>query len=312
MTLMRLRVKFPLFLTFILLLIICGFASPYFFTEQNVWVLLRQTTIIGIISLGMTFVIIAAGIDLSVGSTVALVSVVSVSCQIYGLPAMILAGLFVGVLVGLVNGLAVTFGRVVPFIATLATMTIAKGLALWYTNENVIFGTNDQFSKIGNGCLALGYNINIPYPVIIFIIIFIFSWLLLEKTVFGKYVRAIGGNTESARRSGVNIFFWTVIAYLYCSFLTSISGIIVSARMNTGSPSIGDGYELDAIASVVIGGTSLFGGKGKLSGTLIGILLFAVIANIMNLLNWPSFIQYTIKGVVLLAAMVFQRFSYSK
>jgi len=309
---MRLRVKFPLFLTFILLLIICGFASPYFFTEQNVWVLLRQTTIIGIISLGMTFVIIAAGIDLSVGSTVALVSVVSVSCQIYGLPAMILAGLFVGVLVGLVNGLAVTFGRVVPFIATLATMTIAKGLALWYTNENVIFGTNDQFSKIGNGCLALGYNINIPYPVIIFIIIFIFSWLLLEKTVFGKYVRAIGGNTESARRSGVNIFFWTVIAYLYCSFLTSISGIIVSARMNTGSPSIGDGYELDAIASVVIGGTSLFGGKGKLSGTLIGILLFAVIANIMNLLNWPSFIQYTIKGVVLLAAMVFQRFSYSK
>jgi ribose transport system permease protein len=189
---MKLTVKLSLFLTFILLLVICGFASPYFFTEQNIWILLRQATIIGIISIGMTFVIIAAGIDLSSGSTVALVSVITVSCQIYGLSTMILAGLVVGILVGLVNGLAVTFGRVVPFIATLATMTIARGLALWYTNENVIFGTNENFSNIGNGSLALWHNINVPYPVIIFIIIFIFSWLLLEKSflenMFGQSV----------------------------------------------------------------------------------------------------------------------------
>lgn len=298
--------KFSLILTFILILIICSLASPYFLTQENIWVLLRQVTVIGTLSIGMTFVILSAGIDLSVGSGVALVSVVSMSAQKFGIPAIIIVGIGVGFLVGLFNGLVITFGQVVPFITTLGMMTIAHGLALWSSGQNIIHGKIPAFEELGNGWLDLGI-ISIPIPVIIFGILFIIGWFLLERTLFGKYVKAIGGNIEAARMSGINITFWTILTYVYCGLMTSVSGLIITSRMNTGSPMVGQYYELDAIASVIIGGTNLFGGRGTLIGTLFGALILGVIANIMNLLNWPSYVQYTIRGVVVLIAVMMQR-----
>jgi len=291
---------------FLLLVVVCSLVSPYFLTSENIWVLLRQITVIGTISIGMTFVILTAGIDLSVGSVVALVSVVAMSAQRFGFAAVLVTGLLVGCAAGLSNGLLIAYGRVVPFLTTLATMAIARGLALWYTNENPIFGQLASFSELGNGWIGFG-SAEIPIPVICFAILFLCGWVLLEKTLFGKYVRAIGSNAEAARMSGVNLRLWTIVTYAYCGLMTGVAGLIITARMNTGSPTVGQYYELDAIASVIIGGTSLFGGRGSLIGTLYGVLIFGIIANIMNLLNWPSHVKYTIRGVVILLAMMGQR-----
>jgi ribose/xylose/arabinose/galactoside ABC-type transport system permease subunit len=298
--------KFSLFLTFVLLVLICSWVSPYFLTSENIWVLLRQITVIGTISIGMTFVILSAGIDLSVGSVVALVSVLSMGAQDYGIPAIIIVGIMAGFLTGLFNGLVITFGQVVPFITTLGMMTIAHGLALWYTGAGIIHGQIPQFEQLGNGWIDLGL-LRIPIPVIIFGALFILGWFLLERTIFGKYVKAIGGNVEASHMSGINIKFWIILTYVYCGLLTGVAGLIITSRMNTGSPVVGQYYELDAIASVIIGGTSLFGGRGTLVGTLLGVLILGVVANIMNLLNWPSYVQYTIRGVIVLVAVMMQR-----
>lgn len=298
--------KVSLLLTFFVLVIICSWVSPYFLSSENIWVLLRQITVIGTISIGMTFVILSAGIDLSVGSVVALVSVVSMSAQGFGVAAIILVGLAVGIATGSVNGLLITFGRVVPFITTLGMMTIAHGLALWYSGQGIIHGQLPQFEELGNGWINLAV-FSIPVPVVIFGALFLIGWLLLEKTVFGKYVKAIGGNIEAARMSGINITVWIVLTYIYCGLMTGVAGLIITSRMNTGSPMVGQYYELDAIASVIIGGTNLFGGRGTLVGTLIGVLILGVVANIMNLLNWPSYVQYTIRGVIILIAVMMQR-----
>jgi ribose/xylose/arabinose/galactoside ABC-type transport system permease subunit len=298
--------KFSLILTFLLLVIICSWASPYFLTSENIWVLLRQITVIGTIAIGMTFVILSAGIDLSVGSVVALVSVVSMSAQKFGVPAIILVGIGVGISAGLFNGLLITFGKVVPFITTLGMMTIAHGLALWYSGQGIIHGQLPQFEQLGNGWINFGL-FKVPIPVIIFSILFLLGWLLLERTIFGKYVKAIGGNTEAARMSGININFWLILTYVYCGLMTAVSGLIITSRMNTGSPMVGQYYELDAIAAVIIGGTNLFGGRGTLTRTLLGVLILGAVANIMNLLNWPSDVQYTIRGVIILIAVMMQR-----
>jgi ribose/xylose/arabinose/galactoside ABC-type transport system permease subunit len=298
--------RVSLLLTFILLLILCSWVSPYFLSSENIWVLLRQITVIGTISIGMTFVILSAGIDLSVGSVVALVSVVSMSAQGFGIPAIIVVGIGVGLSVGIVNGVLITFGRVVPFITTLGMMTIAHGLALWYSGQGIIHGQLPQFEELGNGWINLGL-FSIPIPVMIFAALFVIGWLLLEKTVFGKYVKSIGGNVEAARMSGINIPLWIILTYVYSGLMTSVAGLIITSRMNTGSPMVGQYYELDAIASVIIGGTSLFGGRGTLIGTLLGVLILGVVANIMNLLNWASYVQYTIRGVIILIAVMMQR-----
>jgi ribose/xylose/arabinose/galactoside ABC-type transport system permease subunit len=263
-------------------------------------------TIIGTISIGMTFVILSGGIDLSVGSLVALVSIISMSIQNYGVVTMIIAGITVGITVGLTNGLLITIGKVAPFIATLSMMTIAHGLALWYSGQQIIHGQNLFFEFIGNGWLNMKI-IKIPVPVVIFSIFFAVSYFLLNNTKFGKYVKAIGGNREATRLSGVNISFYLVITYVFCSFMTSIAGLIVTSRMNTGSPVVGQYYELDAIACVIIGGTSLFGGRGSLIGTLFGVMILGLIANIMTLQDLPSYVQYVIRGVIIITAVILQR-----
>lgn len=298
--------RISLLLTFVLLVILCSWASPYFLSSENIWVLLRQITVIGTISIGMTFVILSAGIDLSVGSLVALVSVVSMSAQRFGVPGIIVVGIGVGLSVGVINGVLITFGRVVPFITTLGMMTIAHGLALWYSGQGIIHGQLPQFEQLGNGWINLGL-FSIPIPVIIFAVLFLIGWLLLEKTIFGKYVKSIGGNVEAARMSGINIPLWIILTYIYSGLMTGVAGLIITSRMNTGSPMVGQYYELDAIASVIIGGTSLFGGRGTLIGTLLGVLILGVVANTMNLLNWASYVQYTIRGVIILIAVMMQR-----
>ena len=303
---MRWIKRFSLPLTFIALLVLCSIASPYFLTSENIWVLLRQITVIGTISIGMTFVILSAGIDLSVGSVVALVSVVGMSAQVYGITAIIITSLLVGLLAGLFNGVVIAYGRVVPFITTLGMMTIARGLALWYTNAQIVHGQLHKFENLGNGWIDLAF-VRIPIPVVIFAGLFVIGWVLLERTIFGKYVKAIGGNQEAAHMSGIHIKLWTTLTYVYCGLMAGVAGLIITSRMNTGSPVVGQYFELDAIASVIIGGTNLFGGRGTLIGTLFGILILGVVANIMNLLNWPSYVQYTIRGVIVLIAVMMQR-----
>ena len=298
--------RFSLPLTFVALLVLCSIASPYFLTSENIWVLLRQITVIGTISIGMTFVILSAGIDLSVGSVVALVSVVGMSAQVYGITAIIITSLLVGLLAGLFNGVIIAYGGVVPFITTLGMMTIARGLALWYTNAQIVHGQLHKFENLGNGWIDLAI-VKIPIPVVIFAGLFVIGWVLLERTIFGKYVKAIGGNREAAHMSGIPIRFWTTLTYAYCGLMAGVAGLIITSRMNTGSPVVGQYFELDAIASVIIGGTNLFGGRGTLIGTLFGILILGVVANIMNLLNWPSYVQYTIRGVIVLIAVMMQR-----
>lgn len=291
----------------IALLILCVFLSVFpgtsesFPTVRNVFNVLRQISSNLLLACGMTMVIILGGIDLSVGSVIALSGVLAAGCvSRYGMaiaPAMIV-GVLIGIVFGAFNGAVVAKTTIPPFIVTLATMNIARGLAGVYTGGSPVRVVSDEWQFLGAGYIG-----GVPVPVIIMILVFIASILIVNRTKMGRYIYAVGGNVQAAKFSGINVAKVKFFVYTYTGFLAGLAGIILASRMYSGQPTAGEGAEMDAIAAVVVGGTSMSGGSGKLGGTLIGALIIGILNNGLNLMNVNSFWQTVVKGVVILLAV---------
>lgn len=277
-----------------------------FIRPANLLNLLRQVSVNALIAFGMTFVVITGGIDLSVGSILALSGALTAGIIATGIPApiAIILGLLIGALLGMVNGLLITKGKVAPFIGTLATMTIYRGLTLVYTEGNPItgFGGGFAFEFFGRG-----YLFGIPFPVILMTIAFIILFFILHKMTFGRKTFAIGGNEEAAYIAGIKSDRIKTMVYAVSGMMSALAGLILTSRLNSAQPTAGTAYELDAIAAVVIGGTSLAGGKGRIVGTLIGALIIGTLNNGLNLLGVSSFYQQVVRGVVIIIAVLLDR-----
>jgi len=293
--------QFGTLLGLIGLSIVLWIMTPYFLTVSNLLNVAQQTSINAIIAVGMTFVIITAGIDLSVGSLVAFSGVVLASVLQAGvpLPIAILVGLGVGLSCGMINGLLITHGRLPPFISTLGMMSVARGAALLYTQGRPVSGFSENFRY-----LATGEIFHIPAPVIIMGVVYIIAHFVLNRTKLGRYAYAIGGNEEAAILSGINVKLYKTMVYALCGMLSGLAALILTARLNSAQPIAGNMYELDAIAATVIGGTSLMGGEGTVLGTLIGALIMGVLRNGLNLLGVSSFIQQIVIGSVIIIAVL--------
>ncbi|ANF95685.1 MULTISPECIES: ribose ABC transporter permease RbsC [Paenibacillus] len=293
-------------LGFIILVIIVSVLNPGFLEPLNILNLLRQVAINALIAFGMTFVILTGGIDLSVGSILALSSAFVANLMLAGVDPIlaIIIGCAAGGVMGMVNGLMITKGRMAPFIATLATMTIFRGLTLVYTNGNPITGLGDSmaFQLFGRG-----YFLGIPVPAITMAIAFIILWVILHKTPFGRKTYAIGGNEKAAIVSGIKVPRVKIMIYSLAGALSALAGAILTSRLNSAQPTAGTSYELDAIAAVVLGGTSLSGGRGRIVGTLIGALIIGTLNNGLNLLGVSSFYQMVVKGIVIVIAVLIDR-----
>ncbi|MBC8446469.1 MAG: ribose ABC transporter permease, partial [Chloroflexi bacterium] len=304
LNLRELSQRFGLVISFLLLCTVLSLLSDRFLTLSNGINLLRQSTINGIIAVGMTFVILTAGIDLSVGAILALSTVVTADLLQMGVnvPLAVLAGLSLGTGLGLVNGAIITKARVPPFVATLGMMTVARGLALTYTQGRPITGLPDAFRFVGTGSLG-----PIPMPIVIAGLAFLASYVLLTRTRVGEYVFALGNNPVAARYAGIATDRYISFVYATSGLLAALAGMILVARLNSAQPTAAVGYEFDAIAAVVVGGTSFAGGEGGLGGTLLGVLVIAVLNNGLNLLNVSSFYQPVVTGVVIALALLLYR-----
>lgn len=272
-----------------------------FLSSQNIFNVLRQLSTNLILACGMTMVIILGGIDLSVGSIIALTSCVSaamVARHNLPIPVALLIGIAVGVLVGGANGLVISRTSIPAFIVTLATMNIAKGLAYVYTGGSPVRVISSEWQFIGAGYIG-----PIPVPVIILLIVVFITWFLMNRTKFGRHLYAVGDNPQAARYSGIDIQSVKFKTHLYSGIMAAIAGIILASRMYSGQPTAGDGAEMDAIAATVVGGTSMAGGYGRIGGTVIGALIIGILNNGLNLMGVNSFWQYVVKGAVILLAV---------
>jgi len=284
-------------LTAIMSLTIDNFASI-----DNIMTIARQVAVYGIVSVGMTFVIMTGGIDISIGSTLALGGVVAGLLMNSGMNIFlaIIITLVVGGLVGAINGVLITYGKILPFVATLGMMNLIRGLALVLSDGQAVWGLPDNFLKISSSYLWV-----IPVPVIIMIVVFIGGHFLLKDYSIGRYFLAVGGNQEAAKLAGINTKRIITLAYAICGMLASLSGIVLASRLGTGQPSAGVGYELISIASVVIGGTSLLGGVGSMTGTLWGTLILGLVSSALNQLGVQAFYQTMVIGAIVLLAVLF-------
>ncbi|MEY8457742.1 ribose ABC transporter permease [Lactococcus ileimucosae] len=299
-------------LALIVLMIVITIINPNFLTTNNLLNLLLQVTANGFIAFGMTFVILTSGIDLSVGSILALSSAITAGLIANGMPVplAIVVALLLGGVLGMINGLLISFGKLAPFIVTLATMTIFRGATLVYTNGNPI--TQGMSNSYLFKFLGQGYILGIPFPVILMFAVFIILYIVLHKTAFGKSVYALGGNEKAAYISGIKLNKVKILIYTISGVMASISGLIITSRLSSAQPTAGASYEMDAIAAVVLGGTSLMGGKGRLIGTLIGALIIGVLNNGLNIIGVSAFWQQVVKGVVILIAVMLDRLKTSK
>ncbi|MBS4207527.1 ribose ABC transporter permease [Bacillus sp. FJAT-50079] len=291
-----------LFWVLLLFIIIASIVSPNFTQVDNIINILRQVSIVGIIAVGMTFVILTGGIDLSVGSIVAVVAVVSAQLLAAGIPIflVLILGALLGALIGGINGLGVAKWNIPPFIMTLGIMVAATGFALTLANgQPISLGkAATSFYWLGGGSF-----LGLPVPVWIFILVVFSSIIVLKYTSFGRNVYAVGDNKEAARLSGINVKLTEFSVYSICGFLSSITALILISRLTVGEPTAGTGYELDAIAMVVIGGTSLAGGQGGVIGTVFGAAIIALISNILNLMGVNPFTQQIVKGAIIVLAV---------
>ncbi|EGC81620.1 MULTISPECIES: ABC transporter permease [Anaerococcus] len=290
----------------IILIVFVSVLNPAFLQVNNLLNLMRQLIINGFIALGMTFVILTGGIDLSVGSTLAFTSAIFAGLLQNGMNTglAILITLALGLCLGLINGLLITKGKLAPFIVTLATMTIFRGLTLVYMDGRPISGPKDNFAF---QFLGKGQVFGIPFQVILFLIVYIVLSTLLNKTSHGRKIFAVGGNEKASFISGIKIDKVKVLVYVISALMAVVSGLVLTSRLNSAQPTAGSAYEMDAIAAVVLGGTSMTGGSGSLTGTLIGILILGVLNNGLNLLGVSSFYQQIVKGVVILIAVLIDR-----
>ena len=293
-------------------LVLCVFLSVFpktsgsFFTRQNIFNVLRQISTNLFLACGMTMVIILGGIDLSVGSIIALSGCISAGCVArYNLPLPIalLMGLLVGLLVGMFNGAVISKTTIPAFIVTLATMNIAKGLAYAYTGGSPVRVVTKEWQFLGAGYVGI-----FPTPVVILVIVLIITAIIMNKTKMGRHMYAVGGNQQAAEFSGIKVEKVKFFVHAFSGLMAGLAGIVLASRMYSGQPTAGDGAEMDAIAAVVVGGTSMAGGSGKIGGTIIGGLIIGVLNNGLNLLNVNSFWQYVVKGVVILLAVFLDYF----
>lgn len=280
-------------------------ARPNFLTLGNLVNVLRQISINGILAVGVTYVLLTGGVDLSLGSMVALTGVVAARFAHpgdYAVVVPVCLGILAGALCGAVNGAIVTRGRVAPFIVTLGMMTAARGLALLVAGGRPVSNLSPGFTRIGGGDFAA-----VPIPILIFFGVALASHLFLRNLRPGRHLYAVGGNEAAARASGVKVGRVKMMAYTLCGALAGLAGVVLAARITTGQPNAGIGYELDAIAAVVIGGTSLNGGVGGVGGTVLGALLIGVLNNGLDLLNVSSYYQQVVKGVIIVGAVWLDR-----
>lgn len=293
-------------LALLILVVFVTVLNPTFIRPSNLMNLLRQLIVNGFIALGMTFVILTGGIDLSVGSTLALSSAIFAGLLASGINIIlaIIIAILLGLALGFVNGILITKGKLAPFIVSLATMTIFRGITLVYTDGRPIPGARDNFIF---AFLGRGRVFGIPFQVILFLIVFIILSLILNKTAFGRKVYAIGGNEKASFVSGINIGKVKTIVYMISGLMSVLSGLVLTSRLNSAQPTAGTSYEMDAIAAVVLGGCSMSGGQGSLFGTLIGVLILGVLNNGLNLLGVSSFYQQIVKGIVILIAVLIDR-----
>ncbi|MDM7645630.1 ribose ABC transporter permease [Leuconostoc falkenbergense] len=295
-------------LALIVLALITTVMNPSFLDPNNLLNLLRQVSINGLIAFGMTFVILTGGIDLSVGAILALTPALSAMMITSGVPTLIamLIGIIFGGLLGGLNGLIITKGGAAPFIASLATMTIFRGATYVFTNGNPITSKAMNNSFIFQ-FIGRGYFFGIPVPVIIMLISFFILYILLHKMTFGRKTYALGGNEKAAFVSGIKVKITKTWIYVISGIMSSAAGMILISRLSSAQPDAGTGFEMDAIAAVVLGGTSLAGGRGRIFGTLIGALIIGTLNNGMNLIGISSFYQQIVKGIVIIIAVLLDR-----
>ncbi len=289
----------------IILMVVLTIYSPFFFTTNNLLNILRQSSINGFIAIGLFLVILTGGIDLSVGSILAFSSMfmaIRIDSGMNSFMAAMIA-LIIGTAIGAINGLLVSKGKIQAFIATLGTMMVFRGFTLYISDALPVSNLGEGFIEF----IGRGYILGIPVPVVLLAVAFAIMGFILSKTVFGKRIYAIGGNQQAARLSGINIDKNLIIVFALSGFFAAFSGIILTSRVDSAVPTAGVAYELNAIAAVVIGGSSLAGGKGKLSGTLIGVLIIAVLGNGLNLLSVSSYLQQVITGSIILVAVLSDR-----
>jgi ribose transport system permease protein len=304
---------------FIVLIVLASLVTKYLFPDrafdlgnflsaQNLLNIMRQSSIVGIMAIGSTFVIIGGGFDICVGSLLALAAAMALGLQEY-MPwyyAVILV-LAMGSAVGFVNGFLTAKVKIVAIITTLGTMTILRGMTYLYTGGYPKVGIWEDFKFLGSGYIG-----PIPFPIIVLLVMVVFWQFILSKTKLGRYSCAVGGNKEAARLSGVPVDFYHIMTFVIGGVMAAMSGIIYASRLNSATPIAGQGYELDAIAATVIGGTSVSGGEGSIVGTLIGVLLLNVVTNMFNLLGINVYAQYLIKGVIILTVVGFDSYTKSK
>ena len=312
--------EYGAFIALVLLVVVISAISPEFRTTSNFLNLLRQASFNGLIAFGMTCVILSDGIDLSVGSTFALSAIICAELIMHGIPAgaAILIALAAGTALGAISGILVTKGRLQPFIATLITMTAYRGLALIITNGKPVsrLAANIEsesgaflFKVLGKGNLVFGPNdaISIPIPAIILLVALLIFYFVLHHTTFGRRIYATGSNAKCANLVGVNTTKIKISVYAISGFMAALAGLIMISRVDSAQPTLGDGYELDAIAAVALGGTSMSGGRGKIVGTIAGVLIIAVLNNGLNILGVSTYYQEVIKAIVILVAVLSDR-----
>jgi len=310
--------QFGALLVLILICMVFAYLQPAFVSERNIFNVLRQVSIYGLLAVGMTFVILTGGIDLSIGSVLAFAGLVGASVEKggrgllsvgaageaagYGVPAALAAAIGVGLIAGLLQGLTVTKLKVPPFIVTLGGMSVFRGAALLWSSGQPISAFRDEYKYIGQGFIG-----PVPIPVIIFLACAVIGFIVLTYSRYGRHIYAIGGNLEAARLSGLNTGQLLLSVYVISGFFAGLSGFLLSSRLNSAEQVAGVGYELTVIAGVVIGGTSLFGGEGGIFGTVVGILLIGVLSNGLTLLNVNPYYQQIVVGLIIVFAVFFDQ-----
>lgn len=291
---------YSLYILLLVLIIVVSVLNTNFLSAQNIKNIFQQVSINGILAVGMTFVIITGGIDLSVGSLLGFSGVIAASLVSGGGNPLlaVLAGIAAGLVFGVVNGVLVSYAKIVPFIVTLGMLSIARGFTNVYTHGSPIIKLNKVFTALGQSSF-----LGIGLPVWIFVCMLLVGYVLLHTTKLGRYTLAVGGNESAAKTSGINTAKIKMFAYTFTGFCCGLAGILMTAKTNAGAPNAGTGYELDAIAAAIIGGTSPSGGKGSIFGTLLGVLIFGIIQNALDILNVSSYIQQVIKGLIIIGAV---------
>lgn len=302
--------RYLIFIILFLFCIVLAFSAKGFLTTSNLLNVLRQVSYNGVIAVGMTFVIITGGIDLSVGSVVGLSAIVACTFAHpgeYPLIVPILVALAIGAFIGLINGIGISYGHVPPFIMTLGMMTIGRGAVMLYNDGKPMLDLSDEYGQIGKGDWF-----GVPIAVYILVVVLLIGWFILNKMRFGRHILAIGGNEQASKISGLNVPRVKTVVYVMSGVFAAIAGLIISSRTSAATPVLGEGYEQDAIAAAVIGGTSMVGGYGSIIGTVGGILIIGVMNNGLDLLRVSSYYQQVAKGAIIILAVLFDMFSKRK